>query len=271
MHDPATYNTYPRQWHNLLRHLSLSHTLIVLHLRSLPASAFPTALLPFEEEFTRSRVNSDAGSIARSDMPKKEHLVEIVMPEPLAARRGSVSQKSATISHGKTLPPVSYPAPKRYNFSNNRKSKSDTSRPGSVFSVQSSPSIALSQWRPVEPARRYDSPLRRKSMLEPAFDKPPPFAHGRAPILRVFVTDVQWPSAQGAAAAVAELNKCGATRRMQLGDLVVSVLGTTLNVGEHCLQAEDHRARPCVCAIRFPLAGATGVRIGFYRSSALIS
>ena len=334
LHDPASYSTYPSQWHNLLRHLSLSHSLIVLHLRSLPPTAFPTiAPLPFDEEMSmpysqsvaslsslpRSRVGSDAGSIAPGKMPKHERLLEIVMPEPLAAkpepddgpmrldaqsterrmqRRSSISSMASArsfafgrkrsnstasavvpsttiaapmpLSGKAALPPVSYPTAKRYGFKRHgdppaarSRTFSETSRPGSVFSVSSSPSVALSQWmttqRPPVPAmpanlaphvlggshrasvssaqssqspiQRFGSPVRRDystppPKLEPAFDRPPPFVQGRAPILRVFVPlsdRVQkWPSAEGAAAAVAELDKCGATRRLRLGDLVVS-------------------------------------------------
>jgi hypothetical protein len=49
---------------------------------------------------------------------------------------------------------------------------------------------------------------------------------GRAPILRVFVPVSErvprWPSSEGAAAAWRELEKCGADKRMRLGDLVVN-------------------------------------------------
>ena len=111
LHDPSTYHTYPEQWHDLLQHLSLSHTLIVIHLRNLPASFFPnSAPLPFEDDVgvalpqlpysasstslsscfpARSRMSSAAASDADSvtpatRMPRQERLVEIVMPEPLA-------------------------------------------------------------------------------------------------------------------------------------------------------------------------------------------
>lgn len=326
LHDPATYSTYPAQWYNLLRHLSLSHTLIVLQLRSLPPTAFPIATpLPFEDENLagggtasrpHSRVGSDTGSIALGKMPRQERLMEIVMPEPLASRvepdhgpvrlgaeptggklhrRSSVSSfaSAASFSFGRkrsnstttplvtrpdggaasmavgkaALPPVSYPVAKRYGFTRHgdqprTRTFSDSSRPGSVFSVQSGPSVALSHWittqnRPPMPSlpsgisgfvnhrsstagsevrrspiHRFGSPFRRDQFatpvkVEPAFDRAIPFVHGRAPILRVFVplSDrvPRWPSAEGAAAAVAELDKCGATRRLRFGDLVVSV------------------------------------------------
>ena len=320
LHDPATYSTYPPQWHTLLRHLSLSHTLIVLHLRSLPPSAFQNlAPIPFEEEiisrsystgsFPQSRVGSDAGSMVPGKAPRQERLMEIVMPEPLASkpdiespvafdpkerkltRRSSISSiaSAATFSFGRRrssstasamvpladgaamsmasgkadLPPVSYPSAKRYAFkrhgdppsSSRSRTFSEASRPGSIMSVQSSSqSVALSQWvnsnRPANfvapqvpsnrasfasarsgqsPVQRFGSPLKRDvpvAKTEPAFDRPPPFVQGRVPILRVFVPISErvqrWPSAEGAAAAMAELDKCGASRRLCLGDLIVS-------------------------------------------------
>jgi len=73
--------------------------------------------------------------------------------------------------------------------------------------------------------RRWDSPTNN-SKYEPAFDRPPPYMVGRAPILRVFVSVSdrvpRWPSSDGAAAAWRELEKCGANKRMRLGDLVVN-------------------------------------------------
>lgn len=329
LHDPASYSTYPSQWHNLLRHLSLSHTLVVLHLRELPANAFPlTTPLPFEEDgafghshsvaslssLPRSRVGSDAGSVTPAKMPPRDRVVEIVMPEPLAGkpgltersalleptrfgpekglqRRSSISSitSAASFSFGRkrsgstasivtpsihsagpipsgkaALPPVSYPSAKRYGFkrhgapsSARSRTFSENSRPGSIMSAQSSPSVALSQWMgsrnaPIIPPLplavdgshraslassegksipRFGSPIRRDYLtpppkIEPAFDRPPPLILGRAPILRVFVplSDrvKRWPSAEGAAAAVGELDKCGATHRLRLGDLVVS-------------------------------------------------
>jgi hypothetical protein len=72
------------------------------------------------------------------------------------------------------------------------------------------------------PGRRVPLVTRRP---EPAFDKPMPYIPGRAPVLRVFVPLSEkvrrWPSAEGAQAAVEELEKCGALKRMRLGDLVV--------------------------------------------------
>ncbi|WWC92409.1 uncharacterized protein L201_007366 [Kwoniella dendrophila CBS 6074] len=358
LHDPITYSTYSPEWHHLLQHLSLSHTLIVLNLRQLPATAFPNPPpLPFEDEFAitmpnlpssssnnnfggqrpRSRLGSAAGSDAGSmrsgtKMPRQERLVEIVMPEPLAGqstkedglepllqtqkarRRGSIGSiasatslsfgrrrssslytdnrfdmspvsPAAPMPTGKTsLPPVSYPAAKRYGFkrhgepARSRKS-SESSRPGSIFSVQSTPSIqrvssiysgrhsfAVDRNAPPVPGlppslpmpppigggnrssfdagranrsggnspvsgifasrRDLNTPLFTKA--EPAFDRPIPFTVGRVPILRVFVPLSErvprWPSAEGAVASVKELEKCGALKKMQLGDLVILYL-----------------------------------------------
>ena len=51
LHDPATYSTYPAQWFGLLQHLSLSHSLVVLHIRSLSLSTFPGSIPPpFEDD-----------------------------------------------------------------------------------------------------------------------------------------------------------------------------------------------------------------------------
>ncbi|WWC65281.1 uncharacterized protein I303_107898 [Kwoniella dejecticola CBS 10117] len=380
LHDPITYSTYPPQWHNLLQHLCLSHTLIVLHLRQLPVAAFPNPPpLPFEDDFAiaaphlpfsnsmnslgsqrpRSRLGSAAGSDAGSlaptgKMPRQERLVEIVMPEPLASveqqqeptpklfpdpaqkarRRGSIGsiasatsmsfvrRRSASIStdarvdlvpvssaapmaSGKAaLPPVSYPSAKRYGFKRHgeparSRQSSETSRPGSIFSVQSTPSFSGGHQRassafstrqsfavdrnappvpgfpvglPMPPpigggqrssfassdarssrpsenggispksglilSRRelYTPPLTRP---EPVFDRPIPYTVGRAPILRVFVPlsdRVQrWPSSEGAAIAVKELEKCGAMRRMKLGDLVVNTAIRQPRTTEHVL------------------------------------
>ena len=90
----------------------------------------------------------------------------------------------------------------------------------------------MGAYSPVNP--RFGSPFPNRSdfhtpppRIEQAFERPPPYAVGRAPILRVFVPLSEkvrkWPSADGAAASVKELDKCGATRRLKLGDLVVSV------------------------------------------------
>jgi len=381
LHDPSTYSTYSQQWYNLLQHLSLSHTLIVLHLRNMPALAFPiSAPLPFEDEngtsapqlpfsasgaslssinLPRSRMSSTAGSDAGSTaptnkMPRHERLMEISMPEPLAAqprenaasamqhnssrktgRRGSINSiaSAASLSFGRkrsnstatgteiradmvmnvtgpaaqwaaptmsgkaALPPVSYPNAKRYGFtrhgdplsvSGRTRTSSESGRPGSIFSIQSSSSISphqrlgssfggrlsfivdrqappvpglpvgmtspspiagkhrasvsgsdagrstrLSEYggsSPV-PGRRGSPYQSRRDLLtltmkvEPAFENPPPYIPGRAPILRVFVPLSerlrQWPSAEGAKLAIKELDKCGATRRLKLGDLVV--------------------------------------------------
>lgn len=376
LHDPSTYSTYPKEWHSLLQHLALSHSLIVLLLRNLPASAFSHSTLPFEDEtgpsvqslpfstslaslssnyLPRSRMGStagsDAGSVApTSKMPRHERLVEIVMPEPLAGQQteetvvttlqatpvghrhlsrrsvGSISsvtsmafgrkrssstatgsniranmsakmtgpaaQYAAPILSGKAaLPPVSYPNAKRYGFTRHgdphstlasARTSSDSARPGSVFSIQSGPSTApnfrermpsvvdrLSQSSslptglPLPPSvgsnqrasfassdagwssrrseygngspvqGRWGSPyLPRRDLLtppmlkiEPAFERPPPYVPGQAPILRIFVPLgdrlQRWPSAEGAQLAIKEFDKCGATRRLKLGDLVV--------------------------------------------------
>ncbi|WVQ63611.1 uncharacterized protein L199_001764 [Kwoniella botswanensis] len=382
LHDPITYSTYPAQWYNLLQHLCLSHTLIVLHLRQLPLTAFPNppplsfeddfvnptpnmANLPFSSSFNsfgsqrpRSRLGSAAGSDAGSlapatKMPRQERLVEIVMPEPLAAqgpqddeptsfpttqkvrRRGSIGSiaSAASFSFGRrrtasisaepraeispnapaapmpsgkaALPPVSYPSAKRYGFkrhgepSRSRKS-SESSRPGSIFSVQSTPSFSAHQrvssvysGRPSFAVDRNAPPVpgfpaglsmpppiggggTRSSFAssdggrsgrrsenggnspisgvflsrrdfgtpppnrpEPCFDRPIPFTVGRAPILRVFVplSDriQRWPSAEGAAAATKELEKCGALRRMKLGDIVVNTAIRQPKTTEHVL------------------------------------
>lgn len=73
--------------------------------------------------------------------------------------------------------------------------------------------------------RRWDSPTQTMR-IELAFERPPPYMTGRAPILRVFVPIgdkvARWPSAEGAAVSWRELEKCGASKRMRLGDLVVS-------------------------------------------------
>lgn len=358
LHDPAVYSTYPAQYHNLLRHLSLSHSLIVLFLRTLPASAFPYAPpLPFDDDLQLpplhksssvgsfhsmggarrfgSRPGSRAGSYAGSEaggtmkMPHRERVAEVVMPEPLSAgprdsapalplksgkqvhRRGSIgsiasvapsfsfgrkrsnsmasvqsaafmsatsAEKPATpVPQGKAaFPPVSYPTAKRYEF--RRYGDSSTlspsgnggpmgSRPGSIMSVQSGSvayqSGAMSSSRSLDtlPApppiggsrrgarssltsssskrsdvggngsnspvqRRWDSPTQ-SMRIELAFERPPPFMTGRAPILRVFVPISEkvprWPSKEGADVSWRELEKCGASKRMRLGDLVVSM------------------------------------------------
>ncbi len=73
--------------------------------------------------------------------------------------------------------------------------------------------------------------------VEMAFEKPPPYTSGRAPILRVFVPlseqMTRWPSAEGAFFAVRELEKCGALKRLRLGDLVVSLWYWTNAESDH--------------------------------------
>lgn len=195
----------------------------------------------------------------------------------------SSSVPASPLPQGKAgLPPVSFPAAKRYQFARfgggGSKDSSGagpiSSRPGSIMSAQSSAlgggshlgqgSIARglssmsSDHLPVPPPigggrrgarssmgssssyrserggssspipRRWDSPISgvRNNDVEPAFDRPPPYMTGRAPILRVFVPVSErvprWPSAEGAAASWRELEKCGASKRMRLGDLVVN-------------------------------------------------
>lgn len=254
LHDPSTYATYPAQWHKLLQHLCLSYSLIVLYLRSLPESCFPQ----IEEEEERP--------VSRADVPlRNDRLVEIVMPSPLSGAGSSstgtqvgssitrspsklqssppsISNATFPRRRGATGPPISYPTPKRYNFSSNgsiRTRRSSDSRPGSVFSYQSTPSIAPSVPRhrlirdsvasdpgQVMNARRFGSPAPRR--IEPVFDKPPPYLVGKAAVLRVFVPLSEkvprWPSAEGAFWVVKEMEKCGAMRKLRLGDLIVSAL-----------------------------------------------
>lgn len=352
LHDPSSYSTYPTKWTNLLQHLCLSYTLVVLHLRTFPSQAFPQSFLPFEDTTTgaplsalsagdltlrrpQSRVSSmagsDAGSVAPGKMPRREHVVEVIMPEPLSAkpigpsrsspepltpkkslRRGSITSiASASLSFGRrrnnsvdqrqhspgsspitpaapmpsgkaTLPPVSYPTPKRYGFSRHgelargtrSRTSSESGRPGSVFSAASSPSmyrprassvygsrfttdraanpvpgmpsgvgwhresvassdagLSAGQSSSYSPSQwRWNSPSTSKRDLsltvEPAFEKPSPYLPDRAPILRAFVPISEqvprWPSPEGALFMMRELDKCGASKRLRLGDLIVS-------------------------------------------------
>ncbi|KLT38519.1 hypothetical protein CC85DRAFT_252870 [Cutaneotrichosporon oleaginosum] len=75
--------------------------------------------------------------------------------------------------------------------------------------------------------------------IELAFERPPPFMTGRAPILRVFVPISdrvpRWPSKEGADASWRELEKCGASKRMRLGDLVVNTALSRPSNTEHVL------------------------------------
>ncbi|WRT70801.1 uncharacterized protein IL334_007800 [Kwoniella shivajii] len=212
-----------------------------------------------------------------------------------------VEAPSGILSGKAALPPVSYPAAKRYGFKRHgeptrSRTSSESGRPGSIFSVQSNPSISAHQRvssvysgrqsfaidrnappipsfpaeLPMPPpiggghrssfassdaSRRSDhggsSPVssgynpRREvytpppNRTEPTFERPIPFTFGRSPILRVFVPlseRVQrWPSAEGAATAVKELEKCGALRRMKLGDLVVNTAIRKPKTTEHVL------------------------------------
>jgi hypothetical protein len=335
LHDPANYSTYPTQWHNLLQHLALSHTLIVLHMRNLPAKCFPNESLTSIDEdmqlpesvsrlslFTtdlRSRVeDSDAGSIAPEKMPRQERVIEIIMPEPLAVtaarpdsieppsdisrRRGSIASIASTsFSFGRrrassvatqadqidlpisahmansgkaALPPVAFPAAKRYAFTRHggvvearSRASSESGRPRSIFSVQSTTSFAPSYRRggplaasasSARPRASFASrdrssiyggsasaPDRRSrersstSKAEPAFDRPLPYIPGRAPVLRVFVplSDKvrRWPSVEGALATAQELDKSGSSRRLRLGDLIVNTAIQHPKTTEHVL------------------------------------
>ena len=216
-----------------------------------------------------------SNSVVSSTPPGEVSIMTPVAATPLP------SGKAAT-------PPVSYPMAKRYGFkrhgdtpsSNRPGTMYDSSRPGSVFSLSSTPltdaprrlssaqsarlSIAgdrqsnmgfpLMRPPPLGPAGHRasvissdggrssrldtsDSPQYGRSprqlvtpppRVEPMFDRPCPFTPGRAPVLRVYVplSDKvrRWPSAEGAHATITELDKCGARRRMRLGDLVVSAL-----------------------------------------------
>ncbi|WVF67733.1 hypothetical protein IAT40_002492 [Kwoniella sp. CBS 6097] len=220
----------------------------------------------------------------------------------------SSNTTAAPMASGRAaLPPVSYPSAKRYGFKRHgeptrSRTSSESGRPGSIFSVQSTPSLSSAYRRgsgmfngrgsfavdrnappvpgfpaglPMPPpigggprssfggsdtgrsSRRSDngggfSPIngagfssRRDlrtlppSRPEPSFDRPIPLTQGRVPILRVFVplseTVRRWPSAEGAAAAVKELEKCGALRRMQAGDLVVNTAIRAPKTTEHVL------------------------------------
>ncbi|KAI9637125.1 uncharacterized protein MKK02DRAFT_45835 [Dioszegia hungarica] len=267
LHNPATYHTYPPKWHSLLQHLCLSYTLVVLHLRNLPATCFPD--LPYDEELAEAPPPAAEPTIAGlSRMARHERLVELVMPSPLSStppadmvpdpslhRRGSMASLSSAASfsfprkrsnslmpsNASIKPPPSYPQPKRYGFKSGDGQRSRTSsesgRPGSVFSYQSSPSIRPSvQHRQKNLLRasfassdhgRTPSPKPvQPTRVEPIFDQPPPYTLGRAPVLRVFVPLSErvprWPSAEGAMWTVKELDKCGATKRLRLGDLVVN-------------------------------------------------
>lgn len=202
----------------------------------------------------------------------------------ISASDASIKGLAVPVPQGKIAPPpVSFPTAKRYGFrrpsegqSNRSRRSSESGRPGSVYSAQSSPalsgrprmgSVHGSHMLAIASASNMVGPLsapgskhtsmvgseaghssrrsevgryspnvaghgtlastsRRNGRPEPMFDRPPPYVLGRAPILRVFVPlsakIPQWPSADAAKLAVRELDKCGASRRMKLGDLVVS-------------------------------------------------
>jgi hypothetical protein len=269
LHDPATYHTYPPKWHSLLQHLCLSYTLVVLHLRNLPSTCFPD--LPDEEITEITTPVVEPATISNlSRIARHERLVELVMPSPLSSnppaelspgpnltRRGSMASMSSSASmtfarkrsnsllpsSASIKPPPAYPQPKRYGFKSNEsgggrsRTPSDSGRPGSVFSYQSSPSIRPSSqmrgkgllrasFAGSEPGRVPSPKLVLPTRVEPIFDQPPPYTLGRAPVLRVFVPLSErvprWPSAEGAMWTVKELDKCGATKRLKVGDLVVS-------------------------------------------------
>lgn len=165
---------------------------------------------------------------------------------------------AAPMAEGKAAyPPVSFPMAKRYAFrshgdpaSTRQRTSSDSGRPGSIWSAGSSapraPSFAMRHAPPLPPfassGRRTSvagsgSPLNEarhgspnapspSAKPEPAFDKPIPYTVDRAPALRVFVplsaSVRHWPSAEGAFYAMRELEKCGAAKRLKVGDLVVS-------------------------------------------------
>lgn len=101
-----------------------------------------------------------------------------------------------------------------------------TVRPRSSFGSADSHRRSDREQNSPVPSRRAAFPGQVAPRCEPAFDRPMPYIPGRVPVLRVFVplsdTVRRWPSAEGAMAAVEELSKCGALKRMQLGDLIVS-------------------------------------------------
>lgn len=78
------------------------------------------------------------------------------------------------------------------------------------------------------------NPPSTSTKAEPAFDKPIPFTVDRAPALRVFVplsaSVRNWPSAEGAYYAMRELEKCGASKRLKMGDLVVCRKASEFNL-----------------------------------------
>lgn len=162
-----------------------------------------------------------------------------------------------------SLPPVSFPSAKRYHFRGYDKSprsrtSSESGRPGSTWSQDESiagrsrrdmmppppvpqiprfigngsvsqgrhsPTIS-SNLRPDRTASSSPSYQSRSSATDPAFDKPVPFIHGRAPLLRVFVplsAEIpKWPSAQAAARVRRELERCGAWGKLRIGDVIIN-------------------------------------------------
>lgn len=175
------------------------------------------------------------------------------------------------------LPPVSFPSAKRYHFKGYDKSprsrtSSESGRPGSTWSQDESiagrsrrgdmlppppvpqiprfigngsvvqgrhsPTIS-SNLRPDRTASSSPSYQNRSSAIDPAFDKPIPFVHGRAPLLRVFVplsADIpKWPSAQAAARVRRELERCGAWGKLRIGDVIINTALTEPLIPRHLM------------------------------------
>lgn len=110
LHDSEAFPTYPGHFRPLLQHLSLSHSLIALFLRTLPVDVFPSpAPFPWEDDGAtaaigmpnsvsqlsmgslayRARVASSNTNAAGeyAPVPKAERLFELVMPEPLGTTK----------------------------------------------------------------------------------------------------------------------------------------------------------------------------------------
>jgi hypothetical protein len=132
-----------------------------------------------------------------------------------------------------------------------------------VFSYQSTPSIAPSVPRhrlirdsvasdpgQIMNTRKFGSPAPKR--IEPVFDKPPPYLVGKAAVLRVFVPLSEkvprWPSAEGAYWVVKEMEKCGAMRKLRLGDLIVRsnlfYYSSTLNASKRTSASDRHSWTP---------------------------
>ena len=195
LHDPSTYGTYPARWHALLQHLALSHSLIVLHLRSLEGSAFPNpAPLPFEDDnlavklqlpvsaslaslssagIPRSRMSStagsDAGSIAPSSkMPRQERIVEIIMPEPLATQSEKLPSPQLSSSGGRrqrgsissiaSISALAFNRRRSNSLATNANSSVDM--PGSATSQVSQTAVPIISGKAALPPVSYPSPKR---------------------------------------------------------------------------------------------------------------